>query len=108
MPEWYLNEPVILPGEEFYLNAFHHLCTEKSASGLIPWRAIRAYADAYSLDKQLTETFVQIILYIDSKCTEKFRSDLESKQAIDRAKSRDSKINPRGKVTKSRKGFLGG
>src|SRR5690606_30486884 len=68
LPEWYLNEPVLSPGEDFYLKAFRDLTTCRSYSvslGPIPWRDILLYAEYSGLEEDVIEPFIFIIRHMD-------------------------------------------
>jgi len=80
LPEWYLDEPVLNPGEDFYIKGFYELGTCRTmgmSAGPIPWRDIIAYSNFNNFDKELTNHFTRIIMgmdtsylkYLDSKPT---------------------------------------
>jgi len=67
-PSWYLEEPHLLPGCEFYLRAFWDLSTERqigNTTGPIPVSQIRAYAARYQLEEQATKHLEEIIRTTD-------------------------------------------
>jgi hypothetical protein len=68
LPDWYLEEPMLIPGTDFYMKAFEDLKTERSIGmgmGLIPWRAMIQYAVHVGLDGANTDNFVIIIKAMD-------------------------------------------
>lgn len=68
LPEWYYNEPQLLPGDEFYLKAFRDLHTCRQAGmelGPIPWDETVRYAQFYELEEDLIEPFLYIIRAMD-------------------------------------------
>ena len=69
LPEWYLDEPEIWPGDDFYLSAFYELSTTRSlafATGPIPWHHIVGYADQAGLDEDMSGTFHAVIRAMDN------------------------------------------
>lgn len=57
------------PGDEFYVQAFDDLKTERSSGmgmGNIPWSSIVRYADRAGLDESNTDMFVAVIKEMDS------------------------------------------
>lgn len=69
MPEFLTSEPLLLPGDEFYITAFYELSTCRSygwSLGPIPWRDIIYYADFAVLDEDLLPVFVQSIRAMDT------------------------------------------
>ncbi len=68
LPDWFENEPLLLPGDEFYIGAFHNLGTCRQYGmtvGPIPWNIIVEYAALHELDNELTKGFVKIISEMD-------------------------------------------
>lgn len=69
LPKWAENEPVLCPGDEFYIKAFFDLssCREVGMGiGPIPWRDILTYAIFFGLEEDLIDPFIQIIREMDS------------------------------------------
>lgn len=67
-PQWYLDEPPLLSGDRFYLDAFHTLGTCRQigyALGPIPWTAIRQYAVNAGLDAEMAQVFEAVIFEMD-------------------------------------------
>lgn len=79
-----------MPGEDFLLEAYNLLCTEKGASGLIPWRAIRTYAREYNLDPEMSDFFTRLIIFIDAVQLDKAEKEAEAKRAVERAKNKST------------------
>jgi len=63
MPEWADNEPLIHPGDEFFLSAFHLLNTGETRS---TWSEIVLFADRHGIDKDFSDIFVSIIRELES------------------------------------------
>lgn len=69
LPAWYLDEPILEPGEDFYIKAFNDLNTCRPvglSQGSIPWRDIHAYAVYNGLEEDIVEPFIEIIRDMDS------------------------------------------
>lgn len=69
VPEWLLNEPLLLPGDRFYISAFYELSTCRSFGmtvGPIPWRDIIYYAQFAQLDDDLLSVFVRALRAMDA------------------------------------------
>ena len=68
MPDWYLDEPVLEPGDYFYITAFSDLnsCRQMGFGvGEIPWNVIMEYADRSNLDAIMTDVFKIVIRQMD-------------------------------------------
>ena len=68
LPDWYLDCPVLLPGEEIYYEAFWILNTCRPSGfsiGYIPWTAIRQYVDELQLDAEVTRFITKVIMAFD-------------------------------------------
>ncbi|UFK26770.1 hypothetical protein [Roseobacter phage RDJL6] len=61
LPEWYVNEPVVPPADEFYLRAFYELITGRNSDGRIPWRDIEDFAERSGLEEDLIAPFKEIM-----------------------------------------------
>ena len=100
LPDWYLDEPDIVPGYRFYLDAFFELSTTRNSSidGIqpIPWHRIVDYANYARLDPDFVEHFVRVIRSLDATFL-KWRSEERNKQ--DRLSSRPS--GPRVRTRKN-------
>lgn len=70
LPDWYLEEPYLLPGESFYMEAFWELSTCRSFGngvGPIPWTAIVQYGYTSELESDTLEIFVAVIRAMDAE-----------------------------------------
>lgn len=68
MPAWYDEEPLVLPGEDFYLRAFWDLSTERQIGmglGPIPFFARQRYALEAGLEPDMIRPFIDIIGKLD-------------------------------------------
>lgn len=84
MPQWYLDEPHLYPGDAFYLKAFFDLSTCRQMGmglGPIPWDKILMYAKFNGLDEDVTEAFIVIIRELDIAFIEQ----------VNKEKSKDTK-----------------
>lgn len=59
LPEWYLAEPQLPSGLQFFMNAYHDLATCRPWDGgnplPIPWTACALYADRKGLEADLAD-----------------------------------------------------
>lgn len=69
-PDWYHEEPEVHPGEDFYLEGFHHLSTCRVVApmvvGQIPWDRIRDYGVHHGLTGSALECFIFVIRELDA------------------------------------------
>jgi len=69
LPEWYLDEPPLQPGYDFFMLAFSNLSTCRDSGfgslGRIPWDKIDLYADRSGLDEEMSSAFVVILRAMD-------------------------------------------
>ena len=76
------------PGDEFYVSAFYHLNTCRSAGmseGRIPWNIIYDYGKIQGLDDEILDMFITVIMMMDMKYL-KYQHDESEKRS--KAKSR--------------------
>lgn len=70
LPDWYMNEPPALPGDQFYLEAFDELssCRQIGMSvGPIPYDKIVWYSrEILGFDEDSTSVFKSIIRELDN------------------------------------------
>lgn len=69
LPDWYLDQPEIAPGDDFYLRAFNNLgtCRQIGMSvGPIPWDRCIDYAERAGLEPDLIDAFVSVIRAMDA------------------------------------------
>ena len=70
LPDWFLEEPPLLPGDQFYLDAFWDLSTCRPvgmSEGPIPWTSIVEYWRMSGLDDDTMELFVGVIRAMDAE-----------------------------------------
>ena len=80
LPDWYLAEPELQPGDAFYLRAWHDLSTCRSIGmdlGPIPWTAILAYSHHLGLCDSMVETLALIVRQMDEAYREWHREESE-------------------------------
>ncbi|KFH18437.1 hypothetical protein ELZ19_06670 [Brucella abortus] len=81
-----MNEPEIVPADEFYLRAFFELNTGRTqgfgAPGSIPWRDIVAYAEYAGLDEDVKPAFVSIIRALDAEYLKWMDEERERKRRL--------------------------
>src|SRR5690606_11766519 len=66
IPDWAKEEPQLLPGDEFYVEAFWELCSERlMPMGQIPWRSIVEYGRHKSLDDDILPVFHTVVREMD-------------------------------------------
>lgn len=68
LPGWFDEEPELGAGEEFYLNSFWRLSTERPigfAAGPIPWSKIQEYGQRAGLDSDMMAVFSDVIQAMD-------------------------------------------
>jgi hypothetical protein len=66
LPEWYLVAPATAPGDEFYLEAFYNLCSErKYDGGPSPRSSILQFSRDYGLDPTLINPLISIVDAMD-------------------------------------------
>jgi len=70
LPEWYLEEPELLPGDEFYLREFRVLGTERVMGGPIPHSKIISRAFQLGLDTCMINAMAEIIMAMDDASRE--------------------------------------
>lgn len=86
LPQWYLDEPELMPGDVFYLEAFRSLGTERQigvAQGPIPDSKVIEYGRRAGLDQDVIDgLLVPVVREMDTEylkwSTE--QSERESKQ----------------------------
>ena len=69
-PDWVENEPLLYPGDDFYLNAFYQLNScrtfDGATPGQIPWDKIVLYADRHGLEPDVSKLFEHVLSDMDS------------------------------------------
>ena len=79
-----MEEPLLLPGDQFYLSAFHELSTTRATGfglGPIPWDKILRYAEIAGLDDDLRADFQQVIRVLDNAYL-KWSADTAKQSAV--------------------------
>jgi len=75
------NEPILLPGDNFYLTAFYELSTCRAFGwtlGPIPWRDLVFYAQYAGLEEDLFPVFVLTLRAMDAVYLEHSKKRLAS------------------------------
>lgn len=105
LPPWFLEQPALLNGDEFYIRQFNQLSTERQLGmsvGPIPVSKIEERAARAGLDDACTELFVDVIMAMD----EGYR-DWNTKEGKKQSKRGDNGPKPGGskrtKVVKKRR-----
>lgn len=90
LPQWYVDEPLLLPTSEFFLNAFADLSTERQMGmglGPIPWSVTQLYAERKQLDPQMTEAFVTVIRTMDAAYLDWHAQEAEKQRQRERKRT---------------------
>jgi hypothetical protein len=80
LPDWYMDGPDLLPGDEFYLRAFGELSTCRyigMSAGPIPWTAMVTYGKMVGLDTDAMELFILVLRMMDSEYLEYQNSQID-------------------------------
>ncbi len=67
-PDWYHEQPALLPGDDFYIKAFTLLGSERQVgfgAAPIPWSAMVRYAMYHDLPRPLHPHFVAVLQAMD-------------------------------------------
>lgn len=96
LPQWFLDWPELLPGEEFYVRSFWDLSTERPVSqgviGRIPWSKAMDYAVRHGVEPDMLATFWRVIFGMDTGYLDQQRGEYNrSMSAAQREASRQSK-----------------
>ena len=84
-PDWYLDQPAIFPGDEFYLRAFYHLSScRRFQGGPIPWELIAQYAAGWQLAPDMVETFATVIPMMDNAYLEWWEAENKKRDSAGR------------------------
>lgn len=69
LPDWFLEEPMVMENETFYLSAYYDLFTCRFyEGGGIPWDKIKDYAENYlELESNHIEVFIEMIYVLDAE-----------------------------------------
>lgn len=69
LPDWVIEEPILISGDAFYMKAFSELSTCRQIGmslGPIPWRDMLLYAQYHCLDSFTIDLFISIIKAMDT------------------------------------------
>lgn len=76
LPKWYLEEPALYPGDDFYLTAFYRLSTcrlhQGDIPGNIPWSEIVKYSDRRKLDEDNSLLFEHVLAEMDCAYVQRY------------------------------------
>lgn len=81
LPEWYLDEPFLFPGDDFYLSAFDELTTCRHYGmepGPIPWSSILEYGRFHELEPDVFVLFKAVVRQMDKAFLEWMKSKKDS------------------------------
>ena len=96
MPDWYEEEPHLMPGERFYITAYFDLCTCKNQNGDIPWNVINEYGRCKGLEDVTLTLFINVIIYMNA---------LRMKESENKTLKRQKGDERKTKNERRRKGF---
>jgi len=69
-PTWFFERPDLLPGQNFYLEAFDQLTTCRfvggGSIGRIPWTALWKYSEAHGMSEEEFKLFQHVINCMDT------------------------------------------
>jgi hypothetical protein len=84
LPEWFLEEPDLPPGGQFFFQAFQDLSTGRQWGehpGPISWQSIVAYAAYHSLDESATDVLLNVIRTMDNAYLDWLGEQIKKAQA---------------------------
>lgn len=91
LPQWYLDQPELLPGQKFYIEAFDRLTTCRSiydgVVGRIPWTSTRQYADVYEMDFNDFKMFEMVIEKLDTAYVRWIKDQVPTKEETKKGKT---------------------
>lgn len=94
IPDKILQYEELLPGLEFYLEAYLDLCSDKQfgfGEGPVPWSAIDTYAKRYDIEGDDFDRLVNVIRAADAQILEakqkKSKRELKTKQNLHKSKT---------------------
>lgn len=89
LPDWYFDEPLSLPGDERYLDAFWILTTERFwSTGPIPSTMVSDYAFRNGFPTDMIASFTRILRKIDDAYLGWVNKEIERQRQQDKGKSR--------------------
>ena len=83
LPDWYLAEPEMLPGDKFWMDAFSELNTCRNSWFLIPYPDIIGYAERLGLAEDFVDGMVIIIRTMDITYREWYEEQREAQAKKD-------------------------
>jgi len=93
LPDWFLEQPQVLRGEEFYIQAFWDLTSERAIGqgmlGRIPWSKAIEYALRNDVEPDMLDAFWRIIYGMDSGYLEQQRDEYSKAAASQKAALRN-------------------
>ncbi len=99
-PEWYAEEPELLPYSEFYLRAFWELSTERQFGytlGPIPISKLKEFCDRLSLDHVTSEVVKAVIRAMDGAYMEWVTEERKKNTGDDRLSHQSNCRSGKGK-----------
>lgn len=88
-PDWFYDEPLLYPGDDFFLRAFWDLSTERQLGmsvGPIPWSRIQQYGGHSSVNSDMMVVFTLVVRTMDQGYLEWVAAEQEKMKQ--RAKSK--------------------
>jgi hypothetical protein len=87
-PQWFLDKPEILDGDEFYFSAFWELSSTRalgfSGVGPLPWNHVRDYAVQKGMDDGMISMFQELLRAMDNAYLEWNREQQDTKMKSSR------------------------
>lgn len=94
LPDWYLDEPFIWPGDEIYIRSFWHLNTCRLyAGGLIPHEKVMEIAQEHEMGPNMTDLFGHVLRMMDNAFIEWQNDEADRRAKITK---REAKTKKRG------------
>ena len=94
LARWFVEEPLLLPGESFFISAFQRLDTERyEAMSPIPYSRIVDFADRNHIDEDFIDIFVSLIYSIDVAVLKDKEKKLEEQRKANERQSRRGKAS---------------
>ncbi|MGI9491978.1 MAG: phage tail assembly chaperone [Geminicoccaceae bacterium] len=95
LPDWYLDAPDPLPGDQVYMEAYADLQTMRLfEGGPIPFDRLRWYAfDVLCLDWDMADIFTSVLRQMDMVYLEWHRKENEKNKPKGKSSQGDSRVN---------------
>jgi hypothetical protein len=84
LPDWYLDEPILEPFEDFYIRAFYCLITERMGGVCIPHSQILGFAERSGLNSAMVGTFTIIIWKLETAYNSWVSGEQAKTQSLDK------------------------